>query len=540
MISSAIASSQEIIWHVALVALGAGAIWFILITIYRVYFHPLAHIPGPFLAKITDLYSAYYAFKGVNHYHLYQMHKRYGLMVRYGPNRVSFNSALAIKEIYGSTKPLKKAGGYKALILRGTADSTFSAIDKLRHGRKRRILGYGFSETALKSYEPIVQERIGKFCEILTKDSDNEGWSQARNMARLCSGLTFDVMAALVFGRPFRILEDEQGLSFVIDAINSGGKSTGVFLQLPTFGKNSLLFRFRGLFRLLFISPWDLKKIKNFLTLSAAMARERTERETAKLKREDIKVDGVPKRDIFSYILNAKDPETGEQLGPEEIWVEARVLIIAGSDTTSTAMSGALYYLSRNPEILSRLRAELHANFASEDDIQPGQQLNSCSYLKNFVEEVLRTAPPVGSALWRETTMDYAVEGQCLPKGTDVAVPIYAIHHNPEYFPEPHIFNPDRWNESIVGAEAVTAARSAWLPFQIGSRGCIGRPLAMLELNLMLAKVVYSYEFRVDEEKREIGEGQVDEGIAEFRTVDQLTALAVGPFLRFRKLERAA
>ncbi|KAK6331809.1 hypothetical protein TWF718_002351 [Orbilia javanica] len=459
-------------------------------------------------------------------------------VIRYGPNRVSFNSAVAVKDIYGATKPLRKSAGYRALLLSGGVFSLFSSIDKSFHGKRRRIMSHGFSDAALRSYEPIVQERIDKFLEILTNEAGTDGWGTSKNMSRLCAGLTFDVMGALVFGQPFKILEDESGLSYVIDAILSASRAVGVMVHLPIFGKNNILFKIRGFFRLLFLSLKDLKNIKAFLTLSSKLTSERTAQEAAKAAGEDIvKAQGVPNKDILSWVINATDPETGEKLSLSDIWGEARVLIIAGSDTTSTSLSGALYYLSRNPTILNKLRSELRTTFSSVDEIWPGQKINSCSYLKHVIEEALRMSSPVGGILWRETTADHVIQGINIPAGTDCGVPVYAVHHNTDYFHDPHVFNPDRWDENIVGAESVATAKSAWIPFQIGSRGCIGRPLANMELTLTLAKVIYGFEIRVDESKRGVGQADIIPGYTEFETRDQLTAETIGPFLQFKKIQ---
>ncbi|KAK6346064.1 hypothetical protein TWF730_010398 [Orbilia blumenaviensis] len=540
MLAQTIGFNKDQVLPVAFVVCVTFIGYVIIRSIYYLYFHSLASLPGPFLARITDFYGGYHAWSGRHHYHLYELHKKYGPVVRYGPNRVSFNSAVAVKDIYGASKPLRKSAGYKALLLSGNIFSLFSSIDKSFHGKRRRIMAHGFSDAALRSYEPIVQERIDKFLEILTKEAGDDGWGVSKNMSRLCAGLTFDVMGALVFGQPFKILEDESGLSYVIDAIMSASRSVGVMIHLPAFGKNNILFKLRGFFRLIFLSLQDIKNIKAFLALSTKLVGEKSAQEAAKAAGEDIvKAQGVPNKDILGWILDATDPETGERLSINEVWSEARVLIIAGSDTTSTSLSGALYYLSRNPVILNKLRAELRSTFDSENQIWPGQKINSCSYLKHVIEEALRMSSPVGGILWRETTVDHTVQGIRIPAGTDCGVPIYALHHNTEYFNDPHIFNPDRWDESIVGNESVTTAKSAWIPFQIGSRGCIGRPLANMELVLTLARIVYGFDIRVDESKRAIGQTDVISGYTEFETRDQLTAETIGPFLQFKKnLER--
>ncbi|KAK6525271.1 hypothetical protein TWF694_005417 [Orbilia ellipsospora] len=341
-------------------------------------------------------------------------------------------------------------------------------------------------------------------------------------------------MGALSFGESFNSLEDAK-LVNAVDGIMAAGKSMGIWLNLPAFGKNQILFKIRPFLRWLIFSAQDVKNFQNYLDVVVGMATRRIEREHSSGR--DEKVQSSLDKDIFHYILHSKDPETGESLTTSELLAEARACVFAGTDTTATALACSFYYLGYNPEILAKLRGELRAIFASEEEIIYGPKLKACMYLKRVIEEVLRISNPVGGILWRETTTEYyCIGGYRLPKETDVGVPIYAIHHNSDYFPNPHEFNPDRWDDAVVGAESVTAARKAWMPFQYGSRACTGRSLALMELNLTLARIIFSHEIRIDQSRRTDVQVCIDGANPEFETKDQLAAETVGPYLQFRKV----
>ena len=200
------------------------------------------------------------------------------------------------------------------------------------------------------------------------------------------------------------------------------------------------------------------------------------------------------RKDFFYWLTNAKDPETGgDGYTTGELWAEARLLVAAGSDTSSTTLAALFFYLSRNPKVLARLQFELRSTFSRPEEIVSGPTLAGCQYLRAVIEETLRAAPPVPSSLPRQIlTGGMTVDGEFLPEGTIVGVCCYAMHYNEEYFDEPASFKPERWivNEDTgVTKETVDRARSAFFPFSLGNRGCVGKPMAYAELSLAVGRV---------------------------------------------------
>lgn len=177
------------------------------------------------------------------------------------------------------------------------------------------------------------------------------------------------------------------------------------------------------------------------------------------------------------------------------------------------------------------------------EEIHSGPRLASCKYLFACINEALRMSPPAVGSHWREVEPEgQNVDGEFVPGGYDVGTCIYAIHHNEEYFPNSFEFLPERWLPGFgLSEEQLMAANKAFNPFSIGPRACIGRALAMTEISVTLARVIYSLDFRrSDGDLGKIGEG-TPEGINgrnrvnEYQLASHLTSWSSGPMVEFRK-----
>jgi cytochrome P450 len=290
--------------------------------------------------------------------------------------------------------------------------------------------------------------------------------------------------------------------------------------MMKTLGLNKVLFR----------------KIYNmrmqYMAYSKSQAAERT-----KIGLE------TDRKDFFYYLLNARDPETGKGFTPQELWGESNLLIIAGSDTTSTALASAFFYLTHNPQTLVKLSEEVRGKFADVEEIVAGKGLNGCVYLKAVIDEGMRLSPPVGGILPREVLAGgIEIDGVHVPEGIVVGTPHYTLHHNAAYFPAPFSFRPERWiagSSAEVTTESVSLAQSAFCPFSVGPRGCIGKGLAYAELMESLARVVFMYDMRLAEGMT-VGEGNLDaewgrQRKEEYQLRDSFTSLKDGPYVQFRE-----
>lgn len=259
------------------------------------------------------------------------------------------------------------------------------------------------------------------------------------------------------------------------------------------------------------------------------------------------------RRDFFYYLLKARDPETGQGFSIPELWAESNLLIIAGSDTTSTAMAATLFYLVRNEHALKKVTEEVRAAFNDVEEIVQGQALTGCTYLRNCIDEAMRLSPSVGGVLPREVLSGgTTIDGHFIPEGTVVGVPHYTIHHNETYYPNAYSYVPERWqagaksslNGAVTTEDDVHRAQSAFCPFSVGPRGCIGKGLAYVEMSTTLARTIWLYDMRKALGVADPGEGRKDmewgrHRESEFQLIDTFTSAKTGPMVEFRKVDRA-
>lgn len=328
-------------------------------------------------------------------------------------------------------------------------------------------------------------------------------------------------MAELVFGKAFHMLDNSDN-RFIIDLIQVAAFRVGVCLQMPLLA----IWQVDKIF-----TPGVRKIRDQYVSISKKMAVERMNMDSNR-------------QDLFGHILKAKDPETGKGFSVDELWGESTLLIIAGSDAISTGMAGVFYYMGRHPETYKKMCEEVRSTFSSADEIRTGEKLTSCKYLRSCIDESMRMSPPVGGALWREVCAGGVnIQGQHVPKGYDVGIPIYAIHHNPEYYPDPYTFKPERWlpgGEMQNSQESVDLAKRAFQAFSIGPVGCVGKNLAYMELTVTMARVAYALEMKplsetqVEPPKEKYLEGFDKHSSFEYRLRDRFTSWKDGPMLSFR------
>jgi cytochrome P450 len=237
---------------------------------------------------------------------------------------------------------------------------------------------------------------------------------------------------------------------------------------------------------------------------------------------EGRRTSGEESRDLLGLMLTEGHPMTGERLDPVNIRNQAITFVVAGHETTSGALSFALYYLTRHPELLERARAEVDAVWG---DREPAfADVAKLRYVRRVLDEAMRLWP-TAPGYSREAREDVVLGGTLrMRKGDWVIVPLPLVHRDPAAWgPDPEKFDPDRFEPAAVKKRPA----QAYKPFGTGERACIGRQFALHEAVLALGMVLQRYDFEVDP-------------AYELKIVESLTLKPSGFTLRPRVRDRAA
>ncbi|KAK2608925.1 hypothetical protein QQS21_002501 [Conoideocrella luteorostrata] len=517
---------------------GCVVLYFFLRFLYALTLHPLAKYPGPFLAKFSNAYGAYYAWKGDAHIDMWRMHEKYGDFVRHMPDTVFIRSAEGLQAIYSSKahSNVVKSAHYK--VLESNVASTFSLRGGNEHLWRRRLVSTTVAEKAQRGMDPRIAIHVRKFCDLVFPAKTGE-LGKPMDMSEWCGYLTFDLMSDLVFSASYNLLGNEK-FRYMPHVIDKSNVRMSVLVYLP----------FISWFR--FIDGYFFREAliarNRFLRFVVRAVRERADRALGKWSPQAL--DPCPPRnDIYSALAVAKDPDSGRGFNSMEMVSESTTLVVAGSDTTSTAISSVLFYLADNKYAYEKAAREVRQAFAAKplgaEDAASGPELSSCSYLRACIDEALRMSPPNGAALTRELlTEGINVAGNHIPAGFNVAVPLYAIHHDPRYYSEPFTYCPERWLEDD-GTGSIKRARSVFCPFSMGMRGCLGRGLAYHEIMTTLATVLCYGDFQFAEgELGKVGRGSAGAEHGrhrenEYQLRDHITGQKNGPWLQFTRREGA-
>lgn len=324
------------------------------------------------------------------------------------------------------------------------------------HRRQRRMVQPAFNLARIATYAEVMHEE----CE-----THAASWQAGKplDISDAMQGLTARVTARALFSTemaPHSVAEVRRSLPLVVEgAYRRAVDPTGLLARLPLAANRE----FEG----------ALSRLHALINGIVGDYRQAAE----------------DRGDLLSALLAARDDESGGRLSDQEVHDQVMTLLLAGVETTASALTWAWHLLSVNPAAEARLHAEVDEVLAGRTPTYA--DVPDLAHTQRVFTEALRLYPPA----WmysRTVTEDTELGGHRLAAGADVLISPYVIHRIPGLFPDPEAFDPDRWLPERAG----DVSRGSYLPFGAGSRKCIGDVLGTTEATLALAALASRWRLR--------------------------------------------
>ncbi|XP_059052884.1 cytochrome P450 9e2-like [Achroia grisella] len=346
----------------------------------------------------------------------------------------------------------------------------------------RSILTPAFSSARLKNMLPLLQLCSSQLVDYL-KQYDGKDIDMKDTLGHY----TLETIGACAFGIKCDALTNENAhFVKVAEKFNDMSTMKRIFIL-------SLLILTPQLLKYLNISFLNQDSMKELVTMLKTVKAER--RST-----------GVKKNDFLQLLIDAaetekKDSETNKTrpyLDDDTLDAQSLLFLLAGYETSSTVLSFAVHVLATKPELQEKLRA--HVEQVTNEQDMSYDLLSKLTYLEGFLLETLRMYPPV-SRVDRKCVKQYTLPGTSVNINVDdvVAIPIYGIHMDPEHYPEPHEFRPERF----MGDEKNARPSHLFLAFGAGPRNCIGLRFAMFSAKLAMVSLLKNFKFTTCPKTRE-------------------------------------
>ncbi|OWY45818.1 hypothetical protein AA0119_g11006 [Alternaria tenuissima] len=447
------------------------------VIIYGCYLHPLAHVPGPFLAKFSPkIWGMRALYRMKFNSDLQALHNRYGPVVRIAPNEVSFATFEAETTIYAKQEDgrFSKAGTFLTLFsdLVLNAPTLITIPDPALHKRLHKVIQQAFTPQALASQEPIqklhIERAMPDFDDIAVNGTEID-------LADKLETMFWEIIGDLAFGEP----------------LMAGKRPT--YESLKRLGKGSMPIVEALSFML--VMPGVAPALETARSLISAMPIPSQLSKLVPSKRLRDCIDRQDGREDFISAIMGSEKQ-GLTLDADAFFSNAMGLTLAGYQTTATTLASTFYHVLRYTNTYITLCAEIRSTFTSEADIT-GERLARLPFLNACIRETLRLLPPANGKTAQRTAPSCTIAGTYIPAGTIVSADLYTIQRSSQYFNDPASFRPERWLEGAEKNGFDGDNRSASRPFLIGSRACIGRHMAQQSIRLIMARLLWRYDFEL-------------------------------------------
>ncbi|KFY49221.1 hypothetical protein V496_10164 [Pseudogymnoascus sp. VKM F-4515 (FW-2607)] len=445
-------------------------------AIHRLYFSPIAKFPGPKLAAVSFWYEFYYDVVqgGQYTFEIGRMHEKYGPIIRINPYELHVSTPDFYEKLYsGPGKRRHRWDWFTAQF--GLPESMFGTNDHDSHRIRRAAVNPFFSKGAVRSLQPIIDERIDA---LLSRFREFQTSGQPIILNYAFSAYTNDIAQEYAFARSDHRVDQHDFEPTFHNASIAGSSGGALVKQYP------------------WILPLMQSLPESFMTwLDPDMTSYFGLQNMIKKQIKDMKAGitdddkNADHRTIFYEILNSDLPL--KEKSDARLAQDGQTVVIAGTITTAWGLCVAVFYLLSQPETLKRLKEELQTVLKGPSSPITLATLEQLPYLTGCVQECIRLSYGVCTRLQRiapDETLPFndGNKDWHIPPGTPVSMTSVLIHHDESVFPDSRKFLPERW----IGNPQLY---KYLVSFSKGTRQCIGINLAYAELYMALARIFRAY-----------------------------------------------
>ncbi|KAL1916029.1 uncharacterized protein VTP21DRAFT_6033 [Calcarisporiella thermophila] len=425
----------------------------------------LGPTPRPLFGTVMDLVPD-------RHASFAKFHQKYGQIVRiymfdrkqYWTNDPDVARAIIQESEYWTKKIPVGSTLWNAKKVAGQGLTTTDSDDpdwKLAHD----LLKNSFSPKAMRGYMKEMCDVV--FAAVKRFEAMREG--ESVDILRWNSNITLESIGKIGFDYDFHLLDPDHEDDPFIDAIVYAGNSA-----------RKRTFRTEFYQSMLVASNMRLQRSVKYM--------HETIDKVIETRRRMSPTEAEQQRDLLQIMLTATTAD-GQRMSDSLIRDNVLTMLVAGHETTSALMTWTMYLLDKHPQVQARLLQELADLGIDGKHPVTVEQLSSMKYMMCVLNESLRLYPPA------QAIVKYCLKDCILPhgyqmrKGDTLFINIVALHHNSRVWPNPEVFDPDRF-------ASVKNHVCAFTPFSMGARMCIGNPFALQEAQIMLALILPNFEFR--------------------------------------------
>ena len=408
----------------------------------------LKDVPGPFITRFTKIPLLYQTINLNRTRYIHELHRKYGPLVRLAPDEISLNHPPSVGPIYN----YEKTHFYNAFEAYGVKNM-FSTPDRARHSGRRKHLGGEYTKAYMLRPEnlTVIYDRVGQMINTISDNSTVDVFNLFNYLAQ-------DVISGFFFGNQngSHLLQGQD--TEVFHAWHMRRQTFHWFAELPNITK--LLYS-SGIANL--IPGWkDAAEGEQFIN--------------------DMTHKWMDKCDPEKAHLLTKLMKTG--LSREEYSAEVMDHMGAGHETTGTTLTFMIDHLSKNPEQQQKLHQELR-----NVDLTDFTAVDKLPYLHGVVLETLRLYSSIPASEPRIVPTDgVTLLDKFIPASTVISAQPYSMHRQEEYFSRCLEFIPERWDNPTA------EAKTAWMAFGKGTRGCIGQNIAMVTIKVAVSHLYKTFQ----------------------------------------------